>query len=283
MDGFKVACVQMRSSRNLKDNLRVAGEMIEEAAGAGADFILTPENTGLMESDIERLQAVAEQDDGASETVGHFIRLAERVGKWILVGSLAVRLDDGRFANRSFLIAPTGAVAARYDKIHMFDVTVSEREQYRESRNYRPGRTAVLAGLPWGPVGLTICYDLRFPYLYRSLALAGARFLTVPSAFTRPTGQAHWHVLLRARAIETGCFLFAPAQGGSHENGRETYGHSLIIGPWGEILAEAGLDPCILIAKIDPKLVDSARRRIPVLEHTVDIAPAAPVSSPVGN
>ncbi len=180
---------------------------------------------------------------------------------------MAIRLDDGMLANRSFLISPEGEIAARYDKIHMFDVDLGGGESYRESRNYQPGRHAVIAELPWGLLGLTICYDLRFPHLYRALARAGATFLAIPSAFTRPTGQAHWHTLLRARAIELQAYVFAAAQGGSHENGRETFGHSLIVSPWGEILSEGAVQPTVIFADIDLQLLADVRRRVPSLQH----------------
>jgi len=271
MTNFKAAVVQMRSSRDIAENVRVASELIREAASAGADFIATPENTPLMEMERPRVDAATYPDDGANATIAAFQSLAAEIGRWLLLGSLAVKTEEGRLANRSLLFAPDGAIAARYDKIHMFDVTVSEAERYQESRNFRPGREAVLARLPWGVLGLTVCYDLRFPYLYRALAKAGASFLSVPSAFTKTTGQAHWHVLLRARAIETGAYVFAPAQGGRHENGRETYGHSLIVDPWGRVVAEAGEEPAIAMAKIDPAEVEKARARIPALTHDAEL------------
>ncbi len=185
----------------------------------------------------------------------------------MLVGSLPIKIAVDKLANRSFLITPEGTVAARYDKIHMFDVNLGNGESYRESKNFGPGEKAVGCDLPWGRLGMTVCYDLRFPHLYRALAKTGASFLSVPSAFTKPTGDAHWHVLLRARAIESGAFVFAPAQGGRHENGRETYGHSLIIAPWGEVIAEAGTEPCVIMAEIDPAKVTEARGRVPSLTH----------------
>ena len=268
---FKAACVQMRSGRTVGDNVATVSEMIREARSVGADFIATPENTTIMDEDRERLAASIFPDTGDNPTLREFQALTKELECWLLVGSLPVKVDDGRFGNRSVLIKPDGSVAARYDKIHMFDVQVSESEQYRESKNYRPGRTGVLASTPWGALGMTICYDLRFPYLYRALAQAGAKLLTVPSAFTKVTGQAHWHVLLRARAIENACFVIAPAQGGKHENGRETFGHSMIIDPWGKVLAEAAEDPCIIVAKIDTDEVGKARARIPALTHTVDL------------
>lgn len=265
-DRFTAACVQMRTGIDIDQNIEAASVLIREAAQGGAQFIATPETTALMELGAKRLFAniVAEEDDRALKA---FQELAAELGVHLLIGSLAVRVADDKAANRSFLLAPDGTITARYDKIHMFDVDLGNGEAYRESKNYEAGETPVLADLPWGRLGMTVCYDLRFPYLYRELAHAGARYLTVPSAFTKPTGEAHWHVLLRARAIESGCFVFAPAQGGSHENGRETYGHSLIIDPWGEVLAEAGTEPCVIFAEIDPAKTDEARSRIPSLTH----------------
>ena len=193
--------------------------------------------------------------------------LARSLGIYLHIGSLAIGISPDRAINRSFLIGPEGNVLASYDKIHMFDIDLEGGESYRESANYQPGETAVISDLPWGRIGLTICYDLRFPALYRALAESGAAFLTVPSAFTRKTGEAHWHTLLRARAIETGCFVFAAAQAGLHENKRETYGHSLIVGPWGEVLAEGGVEPGVFLAKIDPAKVETARKSVPSLQH----------------
>jgi len=265
----------MRSSRDVAENIRTASELIREARSAGADFIATPENTTIMDEDRERLRTQLYPDDGANPSLRAFQDLTKELECWLLVGAMPVLADDGRFFNRSILIKPDGSVAARYDKIHMFDVKVSASEQYQESKNFKPGAKVVIADLPWGKLGMTVCYDLRFPYLYRALAKAGASFITVPSAFTRVTGQAHWHVLLRARAIETGCFVIAPAQGGKHENGRETYGHSLIVDPWGRVVGEGGDEPCVVMAKIDTDDVAKARGRIPSLEHTVEIGSIA--------
>jgi predicted amidohydrolase len=265
-DIFTAACVQLRAGRDVAVNAEAAVALVREAAGKGASFVATPENTSLMEAERALLfeKARAEEDDRALAA----LRDAAREKKiWLLIGSLPIKVAEAKLANRSFLVAPDGEIAARYDKIHMFDVDLAGGESYRESRNFEPGRTAVTADLPWGRFGLTICYDLRFPQLYRALAHAGARFLTVPSAFTRQTGEAHWHVLLRARAIENGAFVIAPAQGGLHENGRETFGHSLIVAPWGEILAEGGTEPGVFMAEIDPGKVDEARGRVPSLTH----------------
>lgn len=263
---FRAACVQLRSSRDVTQNIDEASALIIEAAEGGADLIMTPENTSLLELETARILAntVAEEDDPALKA---FRKIAAEKAKWLLIGSLPIRVAEDKVANRSFLVRPDGAVAARYDKIHMFDVDLPNGESYRESKNVRIGEEAVMYDLPWGRVGLSICYDLRFGALYRAYGQAGARFLTVPAAFTKTTGEAHWHVLLRARAIENGAFVFAPAQGGHHENGRDTFGHSLIIAPWGEILAEGGTEPGVIFAEIDPSLCDEARGRVPSLTH----------------
>jgi predicted amidohydrolase len=220
----------------------------------------------LFEAESDRLFAKVHVEDEDPSLLA-FRATAKELGVWLLIGSMAIKVGERQCANRSFLIGPDGAIRASYDKIHMFDVDLPNGEQYRESRNFRRGERAVIADLPWGRLGLSICYDLRFPQLYRALAHAGASFLTIPAAFTHTTGKAHWHVLQRARAIETGCFVIAPAQGGVHPNGRHTFGHSLIVAPWGEILAEAGEDPCVITAEIDPAKVAEVRQRIPALTH----------------
>jgi predicted amidohydrolase len=263
---FRAGLVQMRSGRTIEPNLEAAVALIRKAAALGASYVQTPENTAFMELENERFAAlVQEERDSAALKV--FRAEARSLGIWLHIGSLAVRAPGGKAANRSYLIAPDGSIAARYDKIHMFDVDLPSGETYRESLAFEPGRSAVLAQLPWGVLGFSTCYDIRFPEQYRALALAGADFIAAPSAFTRQTGEAHWRVLTRARAIETGCFLFAAAQGGRHENGRTTFGHSLIASPWGEVLAEAGDQPCVITADIDPARVREARRRIPALAH----------------
>jgi predicted amidohydrolase len=263
---FKAACVQLNSVAEIAPNLESASALIRAAAKAGAELVLTPENTTLIEPNRARAFAKTPPED-AHPGVPHFAALAQELGIWLLIGSMPVRADDKRIANRSFLYDPTGAIAARYDKIHMFDVDLPNGETYRESNGVRPGEQAVVAATPWGGLGLTICYDVRFGYLHRALAQAGAAMLTVPAAFTVPTGQAHWHVLLRARAIETGCFVFAPAQTGEHAEGRLTYGHSLIVSPWGEVLADAGDQPGVIIAEIDLEEVQKARSMVPALRH----------------
>jgi predicted amidohydrolase len=263
---FKVGLIQMRSGVDPQANLTAAAQMIGEAQRAGAEYVLTPEMTNIMEVKRERLFAtlVAEENDAS---LAAFQELARKLSIYLHVGSLAIKASHDKAVNRSFLIDRKGDIVARYDKIHMFDVDLANGESYRESRSYRAGELAVVTDLPWGRIGLTVCYDLRFPALYRALAEAGASFLTVPSAFTKQTGEAHWHVLLRARAIENTCFIFAAAQGGKHENGRETFGHSLVIDPWGRILAEGGTEPGVVMAEIDAAEVAAARARIPSLQH----------------
>jgi predicted amidohydrolase len=263
---FRVGLIQMRSGRSPQANTDAAAKLIGEAKDRGADYVLTPEMTNIMETGRERFFAsiVPEEQDAALMTLRE---LARTLGIYVHAGSLAIKVSADKAANRSFLIDRHGEVIARYDKIHMFDVDLASGESYRESRNYRAGELAVLSDLPWGRLGLTICYDLRFPSLYRALAEAGASFLSIPSAFTKQTGEAHWHVLLRARAIENGCFVFAAAQGGTHENGRETFGHSLVIDPWGRVLAEGGVEPQVVMADVDLAEVTAARARIPSLQH----------------
>ncbi|HAH11646.1 MAG TPA: amidohydrolase, partial [Alphaproteobacteria bacterium] len=268
---FRAACIQMRSGVDIERNMSEASRLILEAKALGADFVATPEMTTLFEGEGEALLAKA-QTEAADICVPRFRALAEELGIWLLVGSMPIKVSDTQCANRSYLIGPDGRVAATYDKIHMFDVQVGDGQTYRESSRFRPGTRAVVTETSWGPVGLSICYDVRFAYLYRTLAHAGAKLLTVPAAFTRVTGEAHWHVLLRARAIETGSFVVAPAQCGRHENGRETFGHSLIIDPWGRILAEGGTEPGIFMATIDFKASDEARAKIPALKHDCDFA-----------
>ena len=264
--GFKIGLVQMRSGIDPRANLATALTMIDEAARAGAAYVLTPEMTNIMEVRHERLFA-AIVDEEADPTLAAMREAARRHAIYIHIGSLAVKVSPDRAANRSFVIDRRGDVVARYDKIHMFDVDLADGESYRESRNYRAGELAVVTDLPWGGLGLTICYDLRFPALYRALAEAGASFFSIPAAFTRQTGEAHWHVLMRARAIENGAFVFAAAQCGKHENGRETFGHSLVVDPWGRILAEGGTEPGLILADIDPAQITAARSRIPSLSH----------------
>jgi len=276
---FKAAMIQMRSGIEPAANVDAAARMIGEAKSAGADYVQTPEMTNIMEVKRERLFStiVPEEQDASLAT---FRELARKLGIFVHVGSLAIKAGPERAANRGFLIDPRGDIAARYDKIHMFDVDLSGGESYRESRTYRPGELAVLSDLPWGRLGVTICYDLRFPALYRALAEAGATMLAIPSAFTKQTGEAHWHVLNRARAIENGCFVFAAAQGGKHENGRDTFGHSLIVDPWGRILAESATEPGVVMAEIDIGEVAKARARIPSLQHGRRFEIVEPMAEP---
>ncbi len=266
MSAFKAAAVQMRSGISVERNLAEAIRLIRAAAASGADYVLTPEMTNILDRDRERLlAAIAPQESDPS--LAAFRQLAVELGIWLHVGSLAIRLAVDGVANRSFLIAPSGEIAAQYDKIHMFDVDLAGGESYRESRLYKPGANAVVADLPWGRLGLSVCYDVRFPQLYRALAHTGAEVLAVPAAFTRTTGEAHWHVLLRARAIENGAFVISAAQAGHHEDGRDTYGHSLIVDPWGRVLAEAGVEPGVILAEIDPALSAATRGRVPSLAN----------------
>ncbi|MSO66750.1 MAG: carbon-nitrogen hydrolase family protein [Pseudolabrys sp.] len=276
---FKAAMIQMRSGLAPAANLEAAVAMIGEAKSAGADYVLTPEMTNIMEIKRERLFAAIVEED-ADASLATLRELARKLGITIHVGSLAIKLSSEKAANRSFLIDPKGRIAARYDKIHMFDVDLANGESYRESRSYRPGEQAVLSDLPWGRLGLTVCYDLRFPALYRALAEAGATMLAIPSAFTQQTGEAHWHLLVRARAVENGCFVFAAAQGGKHESGRETFGHSLIVDPWGRILAEGSTEPGVVMAEIDLAEVAKARARIPSLQHGRRFEIVEPIAEP---
>jgi len=280
---FRAACIQFTAGPESDPNVATLDGLIRRARSEGADLIMTPEVSDMMEP-RRRLALEKAQPEAEHRPLAAFCDLAAELGVWLLIGSVVVRVAQDRLANRSFLIDPRGVIAARYDKIHMFDVEIQDGQSYRESKAYRPGEATALAELPWGRLGLTICYDVRFPHLYRSLALAGADFLTVPSAFTRVTGAAHWHVLLRARAIECGAYVFAPAQcgvhgGGKHESGRETYGHSLIVAPWGEVLADAGEAPGIVCAEIDPAAVERARGMVPALRHDRPFSAPAPAAA----
>jgi predicted amidohydrolase len=276
---FRVGLIQMRSARTPAENFAAAAAFIRDAKAQGADYVQTPEMTNIMEMKRDALfAAIADEEDDV--TLAGFRALARELGIHLHVGSLAVKVSPERAANRAFLIDPAGEIVARYDKIHMFDVDLANGESYRESRTYRPGEQAAYADLPWGRLGITICYDLRFPSLYRALAEAGASFLAIPSAFTRQTGEAHWHVLMRARAIENGCFILAAAQGGKHENGRETFGHSIVVDPWGKIIAEGGTEPGVVMAEIDPADVTAARGRVPSLQHGRRFEISQPLAEP---
>lgn len=263
---FLAACIQLNSKRDIESNFAEILQLLDKALGQGADFITFPECTGMMEPnhDLLKNKAPFEQDHKLLSAI------QERAIKgkaWILIGSLAIRLSDESIVNRSYLINEKGNIAATYDKIHMFDVKLNANQVYRESETYKPGGQAVLVDLPWGRLGLTICYDIRFAYLYRTLAQNGADFITIPAAFTKISGKAHWHVLQRARAIETGCYIISAAQCGTHAESRETYGHSLIVDPWGKILVDGGKYVGLVLAEIDPKKVKEARTKIPSLSH----------------
>jgi len=263
---FVAAMVQLRTGLLPGPSFEQAAALIRDAAAQGADYVQTPEVSNMMQVNRAALfEYLASEDEDVS--LKGYRALARELKIHLHIGSLALRATPERAVNRSFLIGPGGDILASYDKIHMFDIDLGNGESYRESANYQPGETAVISDLPWGRIGLTICYDVRFPSLYRALAESGASFLTVPSAFTKKTGEAHWTTLLRARAIENGCFVFAAAQAGLHENKRETFGHSLIVDPWGTMLAEGGVEPGVVLATIDPAKVESARKSIPSLQH----------------
>ena len=269
---MKTALLQITSSDDPAENLQVVRAMMSDAAGQGARFILTPEVTNCVSTSTTRQRQVLQHEEDDATLAG-LREQAQALGVWLLIGSLAIKTRDadGRFANRSYMVGPQGQVVARYDKIHMFDVQVTETETFRESANYRPGDRAVVAETDFGAVGMSVCYDLRFAHLYAGLARAGARILTVPAAFSPVTGAAHWQPLLRARAIENGCWVLAPAQTGTHAKTRgrtrHTYGHSLVVAPWGEVLIDAGTEPGIHIFELDDTSVTEARRRVPSLSH----------------
>ena len=267
MTKLTVGLIQVNAGNEIAPNIAFIEDQARQAHAAGAAFVMTPENSTLIGANRADTLAKAAPEPthpGLASARG----LAHELQIWFLVGTIHVRLDDERCANRSYLIGPSGAIVASSDKSHMFDAQLATGEVYRESSTFQPGTRAVLAETPWGRLGMTICYDMRFPGLYLKLAQAGATMLTVPSSFTVPTGRAHWHVLLRARAIETGCFVFAPAQVGSHAGGRKTYGHSLVVSPWGEVLADAGdAGPGMITAEIDLAKVDEARKAVPSLQH----------------
>ena len=273
---FRAAAIQMRSTMDPQRNAADFKAMVREAAGRGATYVQSPEMTGAMVRDAAARRKIfrSESDDLVAQAAQ---RLSAELGIHLHVGSTAILRDDGKVANRALLFSPDGALVARYDKIHMFDVDLDNGESWRESAAYEPGLEAVVEDIGVAKLGFGICYDVRFPHLFRAEALAGAELLTVPAAFTRQTGEAHWHVLLRARAIENGAFLVAAAQGGLHEDGRETFGHSMIIDPWGRILAEADHDePGVIVAEIDTALSAQARRKIPNLRNARDFAEPAP-------
>jgi deaminated glutathione amidase len=283
---FTVACVQFTAGPDPEPNIAIVSDLIRCARDAGADFITTPEASNFIESGNKRREKARREAD--DPFLAAMRALARETGAWILVGSLVIDPagepgagDETRLANRSFLLDAQGETVAKYDKIHLFDIDLPNGESIRESNAYRPGDRAVIADTPWGRLGMTVCYDVRFPYLYRMLAQAGADFLSVPSVFTVPTGKAHWEVLLRSRAIENGAFLFAPAQTGEHTAGRKSYGHSLIVDPWGEVMAEGGDGVGIITAKIDPGRVAKVRAGLPSLRHDRDFTAPAAASRPL--
>jgi predicted amidohydrolase len=260
------ACVQVNAGSEIAENLARAGEAVRRARAAGAELICLPENVAAMVQGRARLRPLL-MSESEHPAVSHFAGLAKETGAWIVAGTIALKRADGFASNTCLVFSPAGEIAARYDKIHLFDVDLDSGESYRESDTYRHGTHASVVETPFGRLGLTVCYDVRFPQLYRALAKAGAAIITVPSAFTVPTGKAHWHTLLRARAIETGCFILAPAQTGTHEGGRRTYGHSLIVDPWGEVLADAGAEPGTVHARLDLARVAEVRAMVPSLAH----------------
>lgn len=263
---FKVACVQNCADDDLSQNLAETEALVRAARASGADLICLPENFALIQASDALLLAGAHSAE-THPAIPRFCALARELGAWILLGSLSIKVASGKLNNRSYLIDASGRIGAQYDKIHLFDVNLKGGESYRETATVEPGDRAVVTRTPWGLLGLSVCYDLRFPYLYRALAQAGARYLAIPAAFTRTTGQAHWHLLVRARAVETGSFVFAPGQCGVRRSGRATYGHSLIVDPWGRVLADGGDAPGFIVADIDPGKVDEVRRMIPALRH----------------
>lgn len=263
---MRASLVQLTSGDEIAENIEVVCNLVRGAAAEGAAFVTTPETTHLMEMRRKAVleKAFREQDDPG---VAAFGALASELGIWLHIGSLVVKVADDRLANRSFLFGPDGGIKARYDKAHLFDVELGGGETYRESALYRPGTKVPVVNTEVGSFGLSICYDLRFPYLYRALAHAGANVLLVPAAFTQPTGRAHWHTLLKARAIETGSFVLAAAQTGDHATGRQTFGHSLAIDPWGTVIADGGTEPGVTTVDLDLKQVDKVRAKIPSLQH----------------
>lgn len=275
-DSLDIALIQTRTPATPVAALDQVEALIREAAAGGAKFVLTPEGTNLLEQRRDRRADVITDEEVDPAVIG-LRRLAAELDIWLLIGSAIVRsghAGDDRAANRSLLIDSNGGIVVRYDKLHVFDVDLPNGETYRESTTIRPGDDAAVADTPWGRLGLTVCYDLRFPHLFRQLAKAGASMIAVPAAFTVPTGRAHWEVLLRARAIETGAFILAPAQGGSHEDGRNTWGRSMVVAPWGEIVASVDHDePCVLPASLDMSAVEKARTSVPALLHDREFAP----------
>jgi deaminated glutathione amidase len=282
-----VACIQFTAGPDPEPNLQAVSELIRQARDAGADLIMTPEASNFIESGRRRREKA--RPEAEDLFLAGMRSLAPEIGAWLLIGSLVIdpagepgaAAGETRLANRSFLIDSGGQIVARYDKIHMFDIDLPDSESYRESNAYRPGGSTVVAETPWGRLGMSVCYDVRFPHLYRALTRAGADFLTIPSVFTVPTGNAHWHVLLRARAIENGCFVFAPAQWGEHAGGRRSYGHSLIVDPWGEVLADAGEGLGVVTVSIDLGRIAEVRKMVPSLQHDRAFTPPELITRPL--
>jgi predicted amidohydrolase len=268
---LKAACVQLNNSPDMDKNLTASTALVRQAAKAGAQFVCTPEYSCLMrEIGGDRLSFARPEDE--HKVLKHYRALAHELGIWILLGSISIKVSDDKINNRSFLIDAKGDIVARYNKIHLFDVDLPNGQSFRESRAVLPGDKAVIADSPWGKIGMTVCYDVRFPQLYRALAKAGAAIITVPSAFSMPTGQAHWELFVRSRAAETGCFVLAPGQCGLHEGTRQTWGHSMIVDPWGKILAEAGDKPGFITADLNLEEVEKYRQNIPALNNDRDFS-----------
>jgi predicted amidohydrolase len=263
---FRAACLQLNSGSDLMANLAAVKGMVTEAAGNGAQLVLTPEYSLMMDGSGRVMREGALDADGGA-TLVELQNLARHNKVCLLIGSLTLKTGEERIVNRSYLIAADGAIVATYDKVHMFDVTLPDGKVIRESSSYRPGEQAVVAATPWGQLGMTICYDVRFPHLYRTLAQQGAQFISVPASFQRQTGKMHWHTLLKSRAIENAAYILAPAMCGEHPGNRQTYGHALIVDPWGEVLADGGEEPGIIYADIDPARVAKIRGMMPSLEH----------------
>ena len=263
---FKVACVQNSAIDDMQANIAEAETLVREAAAAGADLVCLPEYFCILEREDDAYFANGFSEDEHPALV-HFRTLATELSTWLLLGSIPVKFRHGKVHNRSYVVDANGGIAASYDKIHLFDVTIKDGQDYKESRCVAPGADLVVAQLPWGRLGMSVCYDVRFPHLYRQLAKAGADFISIPAAFTAKTGAAHWHTLVRARAIETACYVFAPDQYGKRPWGRRTYGHSLIVDPWGEVIGDGGEDAGFVMAEVDPARVAEARNMIPALTH----------------
>ena len=261
-----IACLQLSCNDNMARNLEVTEQLLRKAKSSGAELVLTPENSPIMvDSSIKNSQLHYREEDHPA--LQRYCQFAKELGLWLAIGSIMIEAQGtDKLTNRSYVIDDKGNIRSYYDKLHLFEAQLPGGENYREADRFIAGEKEVLAETPWGKLGLTICYDIRFPNLYRRLAKQGASFITIPSAFTQTTGEAHWHVLLRARAIETGCYIFAPAQTGTHPGGRKTFGHALIVSPWGEVLADAGTEVGMVIAEIHPEKVEETRARIPSLQ-----------------